>query len=110
MNPQSILLFVPMIGLFVAGATLLRLYAHSDHWPTLGASLLSYGMGSYLMTRLMKGENFAVLMSVNNTTQLAIIVLIGVFLFNEPLTRLQLVGFALALIAVTLMAIPPRAS
>ena len=110
MNPQSILLLVPMIGFFVAGATLLRYYAQSDHWPILGASLLSYGMGSFLMTRLMKGENFAVLMSVNNTTQLAIIVLIGLFLFNEPLTRIQMVGFALALVAVALMAIPPRAS
>ena len=108
MNLQSLFLFIPMIGFFVGGATLLRMFALSDKWPLLAASLISYGLGSFLMTRLMKNESFAVLMSVNNTLQLAVIVLIGVLVFNERLSSLQLAGFALALVAVALMAVPAR--
>ncbi len=110
MNFQPLMLFIPMIGLFVAGATLLRIYADTNHLMMLASSLLSYGLGSLLLTRLMQNGNFGVLMSMSNTTQLAVVVLISMFVFNEPLTRIQWVGFGLALIAVTLMALPSRAS
>ena len=108
MNFQPLMLFIPMIGFFVAGATLLRVYSDTNHLPTLAASLVSYGLGSFLLTRLMQSGNFGVLMSMSNTTQLAVIVLISIFVFNEPLTRIQWVGFTLALVAVTLMALPSR--
>lgn len=110
MNFQPLMLFIPMIGFFVAGAILLRVYSDTNNLPTLVASLVSYGLGSFLLTRLMQGGNFGVLISMSNTTQLAVIVLISMFVFNEPLTRVQWVGFGLAMIAVTLMAMPSRAS
>jgi len=108
MNFQSIALFLPMTGLFVVGATTLRLFAASNHWPMLTASLVAYAVGSLLMAALMKHAGFAVLMSVTNTVQLALIVLIGIVAFNDRLSAFQFAGVGLALVSVTLMALPPR--
>lgn len=108
MNLQAVILFVPMTGLFVVGATTLRLFAASDHWPMLAASLVAYAVGSLLMAVLMKHAGFAVLMSVTNTVQLALIVLIGIVAFNDRLNALQFAGVGLALISVALMVLPSR--
>jgi drug/metabolite transporter (DMT)-like permease len=71
-------------------------------------SVCCYGSGAFLMTRLLSKESLGVTYAINNVGQVALLLMVGVLVFNERLTLFQGCGAVLAILAVVLMALPGR--
>lgn len=80
------------VVLEVAGTTLLKLSGGPGDRPLLfAASLLSYGVCFWALSLAFKTIPFTVAYAIWAGAGMALIVLIGVFWFREPMTVLKLV-------------------
>lgn len=94
---------------FVAANAVLRVYAGSGYWPTLGLALGCFLVGNLMMVRLMRESGLALAVSISSVVQLVALALIGVLWFGERLTGMQTAGVVLGIVAVALIAWPQGA-
>jgi small multidrug resistance pump len=94
------------IPVFLAAASLSRLYvANSAPWALAGMLAL-YCIGNLMMVRLMRESGLAVAISVSSIAQLLLVNLVAFTVFGERLPPLQLAGMALGLSGLVLMMWP----
>jgi small multidrug resistance pump len=102
-------LFLWLIGsalVFLAANSTLRAYAGNGQvWVVVGAMCL-YIIGNLMMVRLMRESGLGVAIAVSSVVQLVMAVGVGMAVFGERPSTLQLGGMALGLVAVTMIAWP----
>ena len=106
MSGGSIVWLLGAMGVFVAGNSVLRTYAASGYLPTLIGALCLFTLGNVMMVRLMRESGLAVAISVSSVAQLLMISLVAFLWFGERATGMQLLGMALGVVAVALIAWP----
>jgi len=96
-----------MIVFLTASATLRHYIDNSKIWVLLIALCL-YTLGNLMMVRLMRESGMAVAISLSAVLQLVLASAVGLTLFGERPTVLQMAGIALGVLAVALIMWPQR--
>jgi glucose uptake protein len=96
-----------MIVFLTASATLRHYIDNSKIWVLLIALCL-YTLGNLMMVRLMRESGMAVAISLSAVLQLVLASAVGLTLFGERPTVLQIAGIALGVLAVALIMWPQR--
>lgn len=96
-----------MIVFLTASATLRHYVDNSKLW-VLVIALCLYTLGNLMMVRLMRESGMAVAISVSAVLQLVLASAVGLTLFGERPTPLQMAGLALGVVAVALIIWPQR--
>lgn len=106
MSGLASLWLLATIPVFLAAASLSRLYVANNAPWILAAMLALYCIGNLMMVRLMRESGLAVAISVSSIAQLLLVNLVAFLAFGERLPPLQLVGMALGLSGLVLMMWP----
>ena len=96
-----------MVVFLTASATLRHYVDNSKLWVLLVALCL-YTLGNLMMVRLMRETGMAVAISVSAVLQLVLASAVGLTLFGERPTALQMAGLVLGIVAVALIVWPER--
>jgi glucose uptake protein len=96
-----------MVVFLTASATLRHYVDNSKLWVLLIALCL-YTLGNLMMVRLMRETGMAVAISVSAVLQLVLASAVGLTLFGERPTALQMAGLALGVVAVALIVWPEQ--
>jgi small multidrug resistance pump len=108
-TPSLLLWLAAAMAVFVTANTVLRTYSASGQvWLLVGALGL-FTVGNLMMVRLMRESGLAIAISVSSVAQLLLISLVAFLWFGERPTGIQLLGMALGVVAVTLIAWPQGA-
>ena len=91
---------------FLAGASSLRIYVDRPSIWLLALAIALYSAGNLMMVRLMRESGLAVAMSLAAILQLVLINIVGLLIFGERPTNLQIGGITLGILAVTLIVWP----
>jgi small multidrug resistance pump len=96
-----------MVVFLTASATLRHYVDNSKLWVLLIALCL-YTLGNLMMVRLMRETGMAVAISVSAVLQLVLASAVGLTLFGERPSALQMAGLALGVVAVALIVWPEQ--
>jgi glucose uptake protein len=106
MAPASFLWLIGSALVFLAANSTLRAYAGNGKvWVVLAAMCL-YIVGNLMMVRLLRESGLGVAIAVSSVVQLLLAVAVGMTVFGERPSTLQLAGMALGLVAVAMIAWP----
>jgi small multidrug resistance pump len=97
------LLIAIAILLEVAGDILFKQWALAHKSWVLGIGLALYFIGTVFWAYSLKYEHLSHAISVFTVLNLIVVVLAGVLLFDEKLSRVQTVGIALGVLSVILL-------
>lgn len=110
MNAVAAFWLVVTIPVFLAAASLSRLYIASNAASALVGMLVLYAVGNLMMVRLMRESGLGIAISASSIAQLVLINLVAFFVFGERLPPLQLCGVVLGIVALVLMMWPSGVS
>jgi glucose uptake protein len=91
-------------AVFMAANALLKIYAGGAGVKVLGAALLLFCLGNYIMVWVMRGGGLGVAISLSAVFQLLAITAMAMLVFGERPTLMQGAGMALGVVAVALIA------
>lgn len=94
------------MAVFLAASATLRHYIDDSRWPILLGALALYTLGNLMMVRLMRESGMTVAISLSAVLQLVLAAAVGLLLFHERPTTLQLAGIALGVVSVALILWP----
>jgi multidrug transporter EmrE-like cation transporter len=106
------LLSSPLAFVFIAaviyalGDASAKFYGISGKWWFYILTIISYAVGAHFFLNALKTETLSRAMSIVPLVTMLIALLVGYFYFHERLSALQYVGAALAIMAITLLAVP----
>lgn len=92
--------------IFMAAASSLRVYVDRPSVWLLVLAITLYTAGNLMMVRVMRESGLAVAMSLSAVLQLVLINLIGLLIFGERPSTMQVGGITLGIIAVTMIVWP----
>ena len=93
---------------FLAASATLRHYVDNSRLWVLLIALCLYTLGNLMMVRLMRESGMAVAISLSAVLQLVMASAVGLAVFGERPTPLQMAGLALGVVAVALIIWPQR--
>lgn len=94
------------IPVFLAAASLSRLYVATNKPSAVAGMLVLYAVGNLMMVRLMRESGLAVAISASSIAQLVLVNLVAFLVFDERLPPMQIAGMALGTIGLALMMWP----
>ncbi len=94
------------MAIFLAAASSLRVYVDRPSVWLLVLAIGLYTAGNLMMVRVMRESGLAVAMSLSAVLQLVLINLVGLMIFGERPTNLQIGGITLGIIGVTMIVWP----
>lgn len=106
MSGAGLIWLAAAMAAFVGANTVLRSYAHSGVALMLASALGLFLVGNLIMVRVMREGGLALAVAISSVVQLVLLALIGVVLFGERLSPLQMAGVALGIVSVALIAWP----
>ena len=106
MSPSLMLWLAAVMAIFLAAASSLRVYVDRPSLWLLALAIGLYTAGNLMMVRVMRESGLAVAISVSAVLQLVLINLIGLLVFGERPSPMQIGGIALGIIAVTMIVWP----
>jgi len=92
--------------IFMAAASSLRVYVDRPSVWLLVLAIGLYTAGNLMMVRVMRESGLAVAMSLSAVLQLVLINLIGLLIFGERPSTMQVGGITLGIIAVSMIVWP----
>ncbi|MDF1609787.1 hypothetical protein PZ897_16490 [Hoeflea sp. YIM 152468] len=92
--------------IFMIAASSLRLYVDRPSVWLLVFAIALYTAGNLMMVRVMREGGLAIAISLSAVLQLVLINLIGLLIFGERPTTMQIGGISLGIIAVALIVWP----
>jgi len=95
-----------VMAIFMAAASSLRVYVDRPSVWLLVLAIGLYTAGNLMMVRVMRESGLAVAMSVSAVLQLVLINLIGLLIFGERPSSMQVGGITLGIVAVTMIVWP----
>jgi len=95
-----------VMAIFMAAASSLRVYVDRPSVWLLVLAIGLYTAGNLMMVRVMRESGLAVAMSVSAVLQLVLINLIGLLIFGERPSNMQVGGITLGIVAVTMIVWP----
>lgn len=109
MSATASLWLLATIPVFLAAASMSRLYVSTNKLWTIALMLVLYGIGNLMMVRLMRESGLAIAISASAIAQLVLVNVVAFTLFGERLPPMQLAGMALGTIGLVLMMWPEGA-
>ncbi|MGB8812726.1 MAG: hypothetical protein WCC57_06040 [Paracoccaceae bacterium] len=109
MNGVVLLWLAASTGVFMAANAVLKTYAVQGGWMVLAGALLLFCVGNTIMVQVMKANGLGLAISLSAVFQLLAISAMAVVVFGERPTGIQMVGMALGVVAVALIAWPQGA-
>ena len=109
MSAVAALWLLAAIPVFLAAASMSRLYVETNKPWTIGAMLVLYAVGNLMMVRPMRESGLAIAISASAIAQLVLVNLVAFLVFNERLPPMQLAGMALGTVGLVLMMWPEAA-
>lgn len=103
-SPLIFWVFIVAAVLFEAlGDIFFKSWANAHRTWMLGVGLAVYFIGTAFWAFSLKHEDLARAISIFTVINLIVIVLVGVFFFNEELTGMHKIGIALGVLSVALL-------
>ena len=96
------------LPIFLAAASLSRLYVDNGRLGFIVAALCLYSVGNVLMVRLMRDIGLGAAISLSTVAQLILVNVIAFAVFNERPAPLQLLGIGFGIVAVALIVVPKQ--
>ena len=106
MSPSLMIWLAGVMAIFMAAASSLRVYVDRPSVWLLVLAIGLYTAGNLMMVRVMRESGLAVAMSVSAVLQLVLINLIGLMIFGERPSTMQVGGITLGIVAVTMIVWP----
>jgi small multidrug resistance pump len=106
MNPSLMIWLAAIMAIFMAAASSLRVYVDRPSVWLLVFAITLYTAGNLMMVRVMRESGLAVAMSLSAVLQLVLINLIGLLIFGERPSTMQVGGITLGIVAVTMIVWP----
>ena len=106
MTTTGLLWLLATLPVFLAAASLTRLYAANGSVLALVGMLTLYGIGNLMMVRLMRESGLALAISASSIAQLLLVNLVAFAVFGERLPPAQLVGMLLGTAGLAMMMWP----
>ncbi|MCC0036767.1 MAG: hypothetical protein H6887_16075 [Hoeflea sp.] len=106
MSPSLMFWLAGVMAIFMAAASSLRVYVDRPSVWLLVLAIGLYTAGNLMMVRVMRESGLAVAMSVSAVLQLVLINLIGLMIFGERPSTMQVGGITLGIVAVTMIVWP----
>lgn len=106
MSASLMLWLAAVMAIFMAAASSLRVYVDRPSVWLLVLAIGLYTAGNLMMIRVMRESGLAVAMSVSAVLQLVLINLIGLLIFGERPSTMQIGGITLGIVAVTMIVWP----
>lgn len=106
MSPSLMIWLAGVMAIFMAAASSLRVYVDRPSVWLLVLAIGLYTAGNLMMIRVMRESGLAVAMSVSAVLQLVLINLIGLLIFGERPSSMQIGGITLGIVAVTMIVWP----
>ncbi|MBU2484837.1 MAG: GRP family sugar transporter [Alphaproteobacteria bacterium] len=106
MSPSLMFWLAAVMAIFMAAASSLRIYVDRPSVWLLVLAIGLYTAGNLMMIRVMRESGLAVAMSVSAVLQLVLINLIGLLIFGERPSTMQVGGITLGIVAVTMIVWP----
>ena len=95
-----------VMAIFMAAASSLRVYVDRPSVWLLVLAIGLYTAGNLMMVRVMRESGLAVAMSLSAVLQLVLINMIGLLIFGERPSTMQVGGITLGIVAVTMIVWP----
>ena len=106
MSPSLMFWLAAVMAVFMAAASSLRICVDRPSVWLLVLAIGLYTAGNLMMIRVMRESGLAVAMSVSAVLQLVLINLIGLLIFGERPSTMQVGGITLGIVAVTMIVWP----
>lgn len=106
MSPSLMIWLAAVMAIFMTAASSLRIYVDRPSVWLLVLAIGLYTAGNLMMVRVMRESGLAVAMSLSAVLQLVLINLIGLLIFGERPTTMQVGGIMLGIVAVTMIVWP----
>ena len=106
MSASLMIWLAGVMAIFMAAASSLRVYVDRPSVWLLVLAIGLYTAGNLMMVRVMRESGLAVAMSVSAVLQLVLINLIGLLIFGERPSNMQIGGITLGILAVTMIVWP----
>lgn len=106
MSPSLMIWLAAVMAIFMTAASSLRIYVDRPSVWLLVLAIGLYTAGNLMMVRVMRESGLAVAMSLSAVLQLVLINLIGLLIFGERPTTMQVGGITLGIVAVTMIVWP----
>ena len=106
MSASLMIWLAGVMVIFMAAASSLRVYVDRPSVWLLVLAIGLYTAGNLMMVRVMRESGLAVAMSLSAVLQLVLINLIGLLIFGERPSTIQVGGITLGIIAVTMIVWP----
>lgn len=106
MSTSLMIWLAGVMVIFMAAASSLRVYVDRPSVWLLALAITLYTAGNLMMVRVMRESGLAVAMSLSAVLQLVLINLIGLLIFGERPSTMQVGGIALGIVAVTMIVWP----
>jgi len=106
MSPSLMIWLAGIMAIFMAAASSLRVYVDRPSVWLLVVAITLYTAGNLMMVRVMRESGLAVAMSLSAVLQLVLINLIGLLIFGERPSPMQVGGITLGIVAVTMIVWP----
>ena len=106
MSPSLMIWLAGIMAIFMAAASSLRVYVDRPSVWLLVIAITLYTAGNLMMVRVMRESGLAVAMSLSAVLQLVLINLIGLLIFGERPSTMQVGGITLGIVAVTMIVWP----
>jgi len=106
MSPSLMIWLAGVMVIFMAAASSLRVYVDRPSVWLLVVGIALYTAGNLMMVRVMRESGLAVAMSLSAVLQLVLINLIGLLIFGERPSTMQVGGITLGIVAVTMIVWP----
>ncbi len=97
---------VSSMAIFLGAASASRAYAANNDLPWFLLSLFLYGVGNYIMVKIMRESGMGIAFAVSSIAQLILVNIIAFTVFGERLTNMQYTGLALGLVSIGLIVFP----
>ena len=106
MSASLMIWLAGVMAIFMAAASSLRVYVDRPSVWLLVLAIGLYTAGNLMMVRVMRESGLAVAMSLSAVLQLVLINLIGLLIFGERPSNMQIGGITLGILAVTMIVWP----
>ena len=106
MSASLMIWLAGVMAIFMAAASSLRVYVDRPSVWLLVLAIGLYTAGNLMMVRVMRESGLAVAMSLSAVLQLVLINLIGLLIFGERPSTMQIGGITLGILAVTMIVWP----
>jgi small multidrug resistance pump len=106
MSASLMIWLAGVMVIFMAAASSLRVYVDRPSVWLLVLAIGLYTAGNLMMVRVMRESGLAVAMSLSAVLQLVLINLIGLLIFGERPSTMQVGGITLGIVAVSMIVWP----